>query len=316
LPLVKPKFANFSHKEDVMPIPEKQLETWSHQGSITQSSTTYQSVKKVLEAADTPYANRSHTSFLQGSYGNDTNIYADSDVDIVMRIDSVFYHDLSELDDAGKADFKTSHSDADYSYTDFKRDVIAVLKKSYGDAVKPGSKAIFVAGNATRRDVDVLVAAQFRKYFRFRSYADQNYVEGICFWDGQGSQIINYPKQHSSNCTTKHQATKQWFKPTVRIFKNMRNAMISDGYLGDGVAPSYYLEGMLYNVPDNCFGGSWQDTVVAAINWLLKADRSKLVCANEQYYLLHPTSKVTWREEQFDAYLTAVVKYWKEWNQS
>ncbi|WP_439486797.1 nucleotidyltransferase domain-containing protein [Blastomonas fulva] len=296
-----------------MAIPEKQLDTWSHQGSITQSSTTYQSVKGILEASDTPYAKRSHTSFLQGSYGNDTNIWADSDVDIVMRINSVFYHDLSGLDDVGKAAFETTHSTAEYSYTDFKRDVIAVLKKAYGDAVSPGSKAIFVAGNGARRDVDVLVAAQFRRYFHFRSYSDQRYVEGICFWNANGNQIVNYPKQHSANCTTKHQGTNQWFKPTVRILKNMRNRMIDDGYLADGIAPSYYLEGMLYNVPAGCFGVSWEDTVVASINWLLKADRSKLLCANEQYYLLNPTSNVTWRADQFEAYLNAFVKYWKDW---
>jgi hypothetical protein len=39
-----------------MPIPESQLETWSHQGSITQSSNTYNSIKNVLEASTTPFA--------------------------------------------------------------------------------------------------------------------------------------------------------------------------------------------------------------------------------------------------------------------
>lgn len=296
-----------------MPIPENQLETWSHQGSVAQSSATYQSVKRVLEAADPPYANRSHTSFLQGSYGNDTNIYADSDVDIVMRIDSVYYGDVEGLSEDEKSLYNTAFSAATYSYADFKRDVIAVLKKAYGDAVDPGNKAIFVAGNGARRDVDVLVAAQYRKYRRFRSHSDQGYVEGICFWDGDGKQIINYPKQHSANCTTKHQDTNQWFKPMVRILKNMRNRMIADRYLGDGVAPSYYLEGMLYNVPENCFGTSWQSTFVESIKWLQGADKKKLVCANGQYYLVHPTSNVTWREEQLDAYLKAVVKYWNEW---
>jgi hypothetical protein len=35
--------------------------------------------------------------FLQGSYGNDTNIYAESDVDVVMRTDSIYYSDTSAL---------------------------------------------------------------------------------------------------------------------------------------------------------------------------------------------------------------------------
>ena len=63
-----------------MPIPESQLETWSHQGSIAQSSATHNSIRNVLVAGGTPYAGRTFEVFLQGSYGNSTNIYAESDV--------------------------------------------------------------------------------------------------------------------------------------------------------------------------------------------------------------------------------------------
>ena len=34
-----------------------------------------------------PYADKNLKVFLQGSYGNDMNIYAESDVDIVIRLD-------------------------------------------------------------------------------------------------------------------------------------------------------------------------------------------------------------------------------------
>ena len=70
-----------------MPIPEAQLETWSHQGSIQQSSSTYNTVKTALEASDNPYYDKNYSIFLQGSYGNNTNIYSESDVDIVIRLD-------------------------------------------------------------------------------------------------------------------------------------------------------------------------------------------------------------------------------------
>jgi hypothetical protein len=70
----------------------------------------------------------------------------------------------------------------------------------------------------------------------------------------------------------------------------------------------------LYNAPKAKFGTSYADTFANAINWLISdADRAKLVCANEQYYLLHPTDPVTWRAEQMQAYLNAAVKFWKEW---
>jgi hypothetical protein len=51
-----------------------------------------------------------------------------------------------------------------------------------------------------------------------------------------------------------------------------------------GSAPSYFLEGLLYNVPNERFGGSYNATFVSAINWILQAERKNLVCANEQHY--------------------------------
>ena len=77
-----------------MGIPESQLETWSHQGSIIQSSSTYATIKNALESPGSPYASKSFKVFLQGSYGNDTNIYSESDVDVVMRLDSTFLPDV------------------------------------------------------------------------------------------------------------------------------------------------------------------------------------------------------------------------------
>jgi len=86
--------------------------------------------------------------------------------------------------------------------------------------------------------------------------------------------------------------------------------MIDSGFLEDGIAPSYFLEGMIYNVPNDQFTSSKVDTVANVVNWLIKCDKDKLLCANEQYYLLHPTSSVTWRAERFEKFLNAVVKFW------
>jgi hypothetical protein len=298
-----------------MAIPEAQLDTWSKQGSVTQSQKTYATVRECLEAADAPYAKRSTSIFLQGSYGNDTNIYADSDVDVVIVTDSVFYHSTDDLSPADKAAIQAVFKGGGgYTYDQFKTDVLAQLYKKFGNAVKPGKKALFIKGDGNRRDADVLPAVEFRRYTRFRTLQDNEYYEGITFWTIDGVQIINYPKHHSANVTAKHQATASWFKPAVRIFKNMRNAMVAKGYLAEGIAPSYFLEGMLYNVPTNLFGRSYEDTCVNAINWLAKCDRDKLVCANERYYLLRSNSPVCWSPQDFETYLTAAIKFWKEAN--
>lgn len=297
-----------------MPIPESQLDTWSHQGAITQSCNTYNSIKNVLEASTTPYAGKNFKVFLQGSYGNDTNIYAESDVDIVIRLDDCFQSDLTELTEDEKVAYKSAFRDAMYTHADFKQDVLSVLTKQYGNAVTAGGKAIAIDANGSRRKADVIVAILFRRYFKFRSSDDSEYVEGICFWNGKGERIANYPKQHSVNLTTKHQASSKWMKPMARVFKNMRSRMVDDGLIKAGMAPSYYLEGLLYNVPNEKFTSSYQDCVVNTLNWYRQeASKSDLVCANEQYYLLRDGHHTCWTQANCDAFVEAAIALWNEW---
>lgn len=295
-----------------MSIPESQLETWSHQGSISQSATTYNTIKRVLEAEGTPYLGKDISVFLQGSYGNDTNIYAESDVDIVCVLNDCWQGDLAELSETEKEAYHKAYPNASYTHPDFKRDVLTVLRDQYGSRVTPGEKAILIPANGTRRKADVIVAIRHRRYYKFNGVFDQSYDEGICFFDRSGQKITNYPKQHSANLTTKHQRTEQWLKPMVRILKNLRSCLVERELLTDGVAPSYYLEGLLYNVPDDQFGTSYGDSFVNAINWISQADRSKFVCANEQYYLLRDDSPVTWRAAKCEEFLYGASKLWRD----
>ncbi|MBM6579216.1 nucleotidyltransferase [Microvirga sp. BT689] len=295
-----------------MAIPEHQLVTWSAQGAVQQSAATYATIKAVLEDPAAPYSNRSPSVFLQGSYGNDTNIYADSDVDVVISTSNIFYYDIDTLPDNQKTEFHRVHpGSGQYSYEQFKLEVTEWLRQRFGTSVRPGSKAIFVAGNGTRRDADVLPAAEFRHYFKFPNAQGQNYAKGIVFWKPDGTRIVNYPRPHSENCTIKHQATNQWYKRTVRVFKNMRNRMIEQGFIQEGIAPSYYLEGLLYNVPNISFGGSFQSTFNECMNYFASADSTQFTCANERHWLLREGQEVCWSPRDCAAFLSAVRTFWQ-----
>lgn len=297
-----------------MPIPESQLDTWSHQGSITQSSNTYNTIKNALEASTAPYAGKDFQVFLQGSYGNDTNIYAESDVDIVIQLNDCWHSDLSEITEAEKAAYKAAYRDATYTCVDFKRDVQSVLTGQFGSAVRVGDKAIAIEANGARRKADVIVAIQFRRYLKFRSTSDSSYVEGISFLNAAGKRIANYPKRHSANLTTKHQASSNWLKPMARIFKNMRSRMVDDDLIKAGVAPSYYIEGLLYNVPNEKLTSNYQACVVNTLNWYRReAAKTDLVCANEQSYLLRDGSHTCWTQANCDAFVDAAIKLWNAW---
>lgn len=297
-----------------MGIPESQLEVWSHQGSIKQSAATYNSIKDALETPSAAYHGKNYQVFLQGSYGNDTNIYSESDVDVVIRLDDVYYTDLTSLSPEDKAIYDQARIPGTYAYDQYKKDVIKALTNRFGSDVKVGDKAIAVAPNGSRRKADVIAAMQFRRYWSFKSSQDAQYTEGICFFNGAGERIANYPKQHSQNLTAKHQGSNRWLKPMVRVLKNIRSKLVDDGTLQPGVAPSYYLESLLYNVPNDKFSSSYVDSFVNAINWIQnEAEKSKLVCANEQYYLLRSGTPTCWEGTDAEAFINASIDLWNTW---
>jgi hypothetical protein len=104
-----------------------------------------------------------------------------------------------------------------------------------------------------------------------------------------------------------------YFKPMARIFKNIRSKMVDHRLIDNGIAPSYYVEGLLYNVPETHFGGSLEVCTSRIIEWLMYANKRDFVCANRQYFLCHPTSPVTWREENMNSFIAGTVNLWKNW---
>src|SRR5262249_54647902 len=237
-----------------MPIPEAQLETWSKVGSQTQSKDTYATIRNALDDKNAPYAG-SIEIFLQGSYGNDTNVYGkDSDVDMVMVCDQAYFRDLSRLTALERATYDAAAGGApSYPFAAFKADVIQVLKKKFGADVDTSSqKAVKIKTSGNRRSADVLICQEFRRYSKYTGSRD-DYTVGIGFLTTDETLIENYPKFHSTTLTAKHQVTNQWLKPTIRVFKNIRNRLIDNKKLQSGVAPSYYLEGLLWNTPNESF---------------------------------------------------------------
>lgn len=294
-----------------MPISEEQLTTWSHQGSIAQSASTYGTIKNVLEDKGSPYSARKYSVFLQGSYGNDTNIWSDSDVDVVICLTSVHYYDDTNLSEDDRDRYKRDRVPGTYTFGQFKAEVLAWLVSKFGPGVRAGKKAIFIPGNGNRRDADVLVCVEHRDYISYPSASGGTYHDGVCFWTADGVKIVNYPKQHKENCTTKHQNASTRFKPNIRVWKNLRNTMIDRKLLMAGVAPSYFVEGMLWNVPNECFSSGFQNTFTNVCGWLDRCNPTQLVCANDRYYLLRDGHPVCWNSADYVTFMAAVRKFWE-----
>lgn len=136
-------------------------------------------------------------------------------------------------------------------------------------------------------------------------------------WSHQGSIKQSAATYHSIKDaleTAKHMSSNQWFKPMVRVMKNIRSQLVDNGTLQPGIAPSYYLEGLLYNVPNEKFSSSYADSFVNTINWIQnEADKTKLVCANEQYYLIRSGMPTCWERADAQAFINASIDLWRTW---
>lgn len=236
-----------------MAIPEAQLQTWSHQGAVTTASNTNSAIHNALHAQNSPIRDRDFNVYLQGSYKNDTNIRGDSDVDIVVQLNSTFEYDLSVLSEEEKRLFGQSYpTSATYLWRNFRDDTLRALIAYFGaQNVTEGNKSLKVKGGSGRLRADVIACLQYRKYLRFRSLQVQPYIEGIVFYTiREGRQIINFPRPHYDNGVDKHspQRTNGWYKPTVRLFKNARTYLIDRNVISEDLAPSYFLE-CLSSVP-------------------------------------------------------------------
>jgi hypothetical protein len=189
--------------------------------------------------------------------------------------------------------YNTNFSAASYTHAQFKTEVTNWLIHKFGQSVKPGKKAIRIPANGTRRDADVLVASDFRRYTSYTNASAYNFHKGICFWLPDGTRVENFPKQHSANCTTKHQNTNSRFKPMVRIWKNLRNRMVADGKITKGLAPSYTFA--------NCYA------------WVMATDKTKLTTASGLHWLSRDNSHTCWPTADMNSFLAAVKQTWDNW---
>ena len=288
-----------------MAIPESQLSRWSDHGSQDASKRTHETIRGVLDAYSWPQG-MTYDFYLQGSYRNDTNISGDSDVDVVLELNSSFRYDTTSLSQYEQQMLSASISPAIYDWNDFRRETLKVLESGFGTRfIGQGNKSIKLKADPPRLAVDVVVCMEHRKYTTYYSY-----VEGMTFFALQDKRwVVNYPKEHYNNGASKSRRTWHRYKRTVRMFKNARNHLESTGSISSDIAPSYFVECLLYNAPDSAFQAGFQDTYCSVVNWMAQSDLNELVCQNGQQYLFGPSPE-QWSVTDAQTFASQLVDLW------
>lgn len=275
-------------------IKEETFDGWSSQGAIQSSKNTHERIRSIISRLS--FAQGANPEiFLQGSYRNDTNIRGNSDVDIVILLTKSI--DLLTLYP------QQINASAIQQWISNRDMIVAGLRYVLGsNAVTPDKKCIRVAASTSTLKADIVVA--FRR-FNTMNFGPGLFANSMTFDDGlefyvssENRWVTNYPQEHYSNGTKKNSLfqTNGWYKPTVRVFKNYCSK------IGLQV-PSYFLECLIYNVPNSLFGTSYQRTFNSALTWLRTADLDQFLCQNGRLALFGDTGRqrlLGWTPEQWE----------------
>jgi hypothetical protein len=143
----------------------------------------------------------------------------------------------------------------------------------------------------------------------------ESHDDGITFWTQRGSrQIVNFPKQHWSNGVAKNRdaRTSGRYKATVRMFKNARSAAVDRHLLSADSAPSFFVECLIYNAPDNLFMSTHASTYVSIVNWLAHTDMRGFVYGHELAPLFGPSPE-QWEITKAQQTVNGLVALWQSW---
>jgi hypothetical protein len=243
--------------------------------------------------------------FAQGSYRNRTNVRQDSDVDVCVLCEESVFFDLPPGTSA--SDFNVTVP-APYSYPQFNNEVSSALNSYFvnGHVVR-GNKAFDIRENTYR------IAADAVPCFVYRNFARDRTDSGVAFQTGKGQRIVNWPEQNYANGVAKNTSSGQRFKDVTRILKRLRYKMDDDKLPAARPIPSFLIECLAYNVPDETLRLDTYTAVIrATLVRLYHGTKDSRSCAN--WYEVNGRKLLfgggqAWTCEQVNAFVLAAWSY-------
>lgn len=299
LVLARRTFSGRAHPCDVtnMAIPESTLSGWSHHRSGTASAQANVAIRNALSnyrwPQETPYR-----VFLQGSYQNATNLSRDSDVDVVIQLANRIRPRVVAL---GRAELEAngSHRFLLERWRSFREHVLRAMRAEFGDSVTAGRKSLKIARGRIPANADVVVTLK--------------YEDGLALYvPDERRWAASHPQRHHRRGMRKERAAENRFKRTVRMFKAARNHLVSNDRLHAGVAPSYFIECLLYNVPERLLSQRLSATYVDVLQWLGSAQTSGFRTQSGKMGLFGPSPE-QWNVDEMRRFTAALQQLWNGW---
>jgi hypothetical protein len=270
-------------------VNEDTLARWTAPSSETEQEKQERTERMVREAieAHPAFAACRLDVYAKGSYANNTNVRADSDVDIAVECTDVLYWEEAR---PGIHDPGPSYTGG-WTPPKLRAELESALSAYFkGQVDASGSTAIAVHSGSARVDADVVPC------FSYVYYPDVALERrGTKIFTKSGRQIVNYPLQQLENGRAKNRRTGYAFKKAVRILKRIENALAAS--TGHAELPSYFVECLVYNCPDHVVQlPTWTATLRAILVHLWEGlegpeptvEEQRWLEVNEYFFLFHP----------------------------
>ena len=252
---------------------EEKFKRWAVPPGKTEEercSNAEKAIRNAINASD-KLNHRNTRIFTHGSYRNNTNVRADSDVDIGILCFDTFFYDLPE----GYTHESFGITPASYHYEQYKKEVEEALVSHFGSgAVSRGNKAFDVHETSYHVESDIAAFFEHRRYS-----TDGKYTSGVELRPDNGGRVINWPDQHYQNGVEKNKATSRSYKFLVRILKSLCNEMSEQNIQQAKDVCGFLIECMVWNVPNSNFSHSdWIDDVRACLAHLFNNTKEEEKC--------------------------------------
>jgi len=227
--------------------------------------------------------------FAKGSYANNTNVRTDSDVDIAVQCtDCQYWGESKKGNHPSREPYKGI-----WTPEKLRVELLAAMHTKFPNQVdSSGSTAIQINSSSARVDADVVPC------FSYRYYMKNGTRDGTKIFKTDGSSIVNYPVQQMENGTAKNKATGYSYKKGARLLKRIENTMAADEAFRE--LPSFFMECLAYNCPDDVFSHStWTERLRAMLFYIwdnLQGDEpveGRWLEVNECFFLFHSDQKWT-----------------------
>lgn len=255
-----------------MKYSEATLQSWTAPLTETEEKRAENTIKMIRLAIDASDELKCMDIevFTQGSFANNTNVRADSDVDVCVMLKDTFHSKFPD----GKKREDYGFTASSLTFNQYRCMVKNALQKKFkSEYVEDGNKSLKIHENTYRVDADVVPSFLLRNYYYSGSVDSNRYVEGIWFVSKDGKEVSNYPKRHKYNGIKKNTDTNYKYKKLVRIMKHIKNNMVDDCKTDGDKITSFLVECLIYKVPNSTIIGysTWTETVKQAIIYLYNA---------------------------------------------